>query len=33
MNDSVQALPIESGKLKLYCLRLSDQYIRNIITS
>ncbi len=24
MNDSVQALPIESGKLRLYCLRLSD---------
>ena len=27
MNDSVQALPIESGKLRLYCLRLSDHHI------
>ena len=27
MNDSVQALPIESGKLRLYCLRLSDQIV------
>ena len=27
MNDSVQALPIESGKLRLYCLRLSDHIV------
>ncbi|MBQ7750809.1 MAG: hypothetical protein IJR77_06270 [Bacteroidales bacterium] len=27
MNDSVQALPIESGKLRLYCLRISDQIV------
>jgi len=27
MNDSVQALPIESGQLRLYCLRLSDQIV------
>ena len=27
MNDNVQALPIESGKLRLYCLRLSDQIV------
>ena len=27
MKDSVQALPIESGKLRLYCLRLSDQIV------
>lgn len=27
MNDSVQALPIESGKLRLYCRRLSDQIV------
>ena len=27
MNDSVRALPIESGKLRLYCLRLSDQIV------
>lgn len=27
VNDSVQALPIESGKLRLYCLRLSDQIV------
>lgn len=27
MNDSVKALPIESGKLRLYCLRLSDQIV------
>lgn len=27
INDSVQALPIESGKLRLYCLRLSDQIV------
>ena len=26
-NGSVQALPIESGKLRLYCLRLSDQVV------
>ena len=27
MDDSVQALPIESGKLRLYCLRLSEQIV------
>ena len=27
MNDNVHALPIESGKLRLYCLRLSDQIV------
>ena len=27
INDIVQALPIESGKLRLYCLRLSDQIV------
>lgn len=27
MKDNVQALPIESGKLRLYCLRLSDQIV------
>lgn len=27
MYDSVHALPIESGKLRLYCLRLSDQIV------
>ena len=27
MNDGVQAIPIESGKLRLYCLRLSDQIV------
>ncbi|MBR1574049.1 MAG: hypothetical protein IJ652_04290 [Bacteroidales bacterium] len=27
MYDSVTALPIESGKLRLYCLRLSDQIV------
>ena len=27
MNDNVQALPIKSGKLRLYCLRLSDQIV------
>jgi hypothetical protein len=27
MDDSVQALPLESGKLRLYCLRLSDQIV------
>lgn len=27
MGDNVQALPIESGRLRLYCLRLSDQIV------
>ena len=27
LNDSLQALPIESGKLRLYCLRLSNQIV------
>ncbi|MBR5035367.1 MAG: hypothetical protein IKX71_08680 [Bacteroidales bacterium] len=27
IQDSVQALPIESGCLRLYCLRLSDQIV------
>ena len=27
MDDSVHALPIESGKLRLYCLRLSEQIV------
>ena len=27
MKDNVCALPIESGKLRLYCLRLSDQIL------
>ena len=27
MNDNVCALPIESGKLRLYCLRLSDSIL------
>ena len=27
MKDSVCALPIESGKLRLYCLRLSDKIL------
>ena len=27
MNDNVCALPIESGKLRLYCLRLSDRIL------
>ena len=27
MNDSIQALPLESGRLRLYCLRLSDQIV------
>jgi hypothetical protein len=27
MHDNVTALPIESGKLRLYCLRLSDQIV------
>lgn len=26
-NDSVSALPIESGKLRLYCLRISEQIV------
>lgn len=26
-NDSVHALPLESGKLRLYCLRISDQIV------
>lgn len=26
-NDSVHALPIESGKLRLYCLRISEQIV------
>ena len=27
MKDNLCALPIESGKLRLYCLRLSDQIL------
>ncbi len=27
INDNVCALPIESGKLRLYCLRLSDKIV------
>lgn len=27
MNDNVCALPIETGKLRLYCLRLSDSIL------
>ena len=27
MSDNVNALPIESGKLRLYCLRISDQIV------
>lgn len=27
MRDNVQALPVESGKLRLYCLRLTDQIV------
>ena len=27
MRDNVQAIPVESGKLRLYCLRLSDQIV------
>ena len=27
MNDNVQALPLESGKLRLYCLRISNQIV------
>ena len=26
-NDGVSALPIESGKLRLYCLRISEQIV------
>ena len=27
MNDSVQAIPIDGGKLRLYCLRISEQIV------
>ena len=27
MNDSVSALPIEGGKIRLYCLRISEQIV------
>lgn len=27
LNDSVSALPIEGGRLRLYCLRLSEQIV------
>lgn len=27
MNDSVAAIPIEGGKLRLYCLRISEQIV------
>lgn len=27
MNDNVQAIPIEGGKLRLYCLRISEQIV------
>lgn len=27
MNDSVTAIPIEGGKLRLYCLRISEQIV------
>lgn len=27
MDDSLCALPIESGKLRLYCLRISDEIL------
>ena len=27
MNDNVQAIPISGGKLRLYCLRISEQII------
>ncbi len=27
MKDSVAAIPIEGGKLRLYCLRISDQIV------
>jgi len=27
MRDNVQAIPVEGGKLRLYCLRLSDQIV------
>lgn len=27
MRDNVQAIPVESGRLRLYCLRISDQIV------
>ena len=27
MNDSVSAIPVEGGKLRLYCLRISEQIV------
>ena len=27
MNDNLCALPIESGKIRLYCLRISDEIL------
>ena len=27
MNDRVCAIPVDSGKLRLYCLRISDQIL------
>ena len=27
MNDNVQAIPIGGGKLRLYCLRISEQIV------
>ena len=27
MKDSVAAIPIEGGKLRLYCLRISEQIV------
>jgi hypothetical protein len=27
MRDNVQPIPVEGGKLRLYCLRLSDQIV------
>jgi hypothetical protein len=27
MNDNVRAIPIEGGKLRLYCLRISEQIV------
>ena len=27
MRDNVQAIPVDGGKLRLYCLRLSDQIV------
>lgn len=27
MNDNVHAIPIEGGKLRLYCLRISEQIV------